>query len=54
MGIQAAMITGDGQAVAKTVPADLDITRYYAHVLPQKKAVIIRKLKADKANSIRQ
>jgi Cu2+-exporting ATPase len=45
MGIEAIMITGDAEAVAKTVAADLGITTYYARVLPQEKANIIKKLK---------
>ena len=38
------MITGDAEAVAKTVAADLGIERYYARVLPQDKANIIKEL----------
>ena len=41
------MITGDAEAVAQTVAADLGITRYYARVLPQDKARLIRELKAE-------
>jgi Cu2+-exporting ATPase len=48
MDIQVVMITGDAEAVAKTVAADLGINRYYARVLPQDKAAIIRNLKAEK------
>ncbi|PSB48912.1 copper-translocating P-type ATPase [Cyanosarcina cf. burmensis CCALA 770] len=48
MDIQVVMITGDAEAVAKTVATDLGIDRYYARVLPQDKAAIIRKLKAEK------
>ena len=48
MGIEAVMITGDAEVVAKTVAADLKIDRYYARVLPQDKAALIRRLKADK------
>jgi P-type Cu2+ transporter len=48
MGVQVVMITGDAEAVAKTVAADLNIDRYYARVLPQDKAALIRKLKAEK------
>ncbi|WP_268744019.1 HAD-IC family P-type ATPase [Chlorogloeopsis fritschii] len=48
MGVQVVMITGDAEAVAKTVAEDLNIDRYYARVLPQDKASIIRRLKAEK------
>ena len=48
MGIETVMITGDAEVVAKTVAADLNIDRYYARVLPQDKAALIRRLKADK------
>ncbi|WP_068818901.1 heavy metal translocating P-type ATPase [Phormidesmis priestleyi] len=48
MGIETVMITGDAEVVAKTVAADLKIDRYYARVLPQDKAALIRRLKADK------
>ena len=48
MGIETVMITGDAEVVAKTVAADLKIDRYYARVLPQDKADLIRRLKADK------
>ncbi|RAM49992.1 MAG: cadmium-translocating P-type ATPase [Hapalosiphonaceae cyanobacterium JJU2] len=47
MQVQVVMITGDAEAVAKTVADDLDIDRYYARVLPQDKAAIVRKLKAS-------
>jgi P-type Cu2+ transporter len=48
IGVETVMITGDAEAVAKTVAADLKIDRYYARVLPQDKAALIRRLKADK------
>jgi Cu2+-exporting ATPase len=47
MQVQVVMITGDAEAVAKTVAEDLGIDRYYARVLPQDKAAIVRKLKAS-------
>jgi P-type Cu2+ transporter len=47
MGVQVVMITGDAEAVAKTVAADLKIDRYYARVLPQDKAALIHRLKAE-------
>ena len=48
MDVQVVMITGDAEAVAKAVAGDLQIDRYYARVLPQDKAALIRKLKAEK------
>lgn len=48
MGVQVVMITGDAEAVAKTVAEDLQIDRYYARVLPQDKAALIHRLKAEK------
>lgn len=48
IGVQVVMITGDAEAVAKTVAEDLKIDRYYARVLPQDKASLIRRLKAQK------
>jgi len=48
MDVETVMITGDAEVVAKTVAADLKIDRYYARVLPQDKAALIRQLKADK------
>ncbi|MGD1858185.1 MAG: heavy metal translocating P-type ATPase [Leptolyngbyaceae cyanobacterium] len=47
MGLQVVMITGDAEAVAKTVADDLGIDRYYARVLPQDKASLIRQLKSE-------
>jgi len=45
MAVQVVMITGDAEAVAKTVAADLGIDRYYARVLPQDKAALVTRLK---------
>ncbi len=47
MGMQTVMITGDAEVVAKTVAADLNIDRYYARVLPQDKADLVRRLKRE-------
>ena len=47
MDIQTVMITGDAETVAKTVAAELGIDLYYARVLPQDKAAIIRRLKGE-------
>jgi len=44
-GIQSVMITGDAEAVARTVAQDLGIDRYYARVLPEDKVNIIKQLK---------
>jgi Cu2+-exporting ATPase len=46
LGMTPVMITGDADAVAKTVADDLGIERFYARVLPQEKARIVRALKA--------
>jgi Cu2+-exporting ATPase len=46
LGITPVMITGDAEAVAKTVADDLGIERFSARVLPQDKARIVRELKA--------
>ena len=37
MGVQVAMLTGDSQAVAKTVAGELGIDTYFAEVLPENK-----------------
>jgi P-type Cu2+ transporter len=47
LGIIPVMITGDAQAVAGTVAEELGIERYYARVLPQDKARIVRELKGQ-------
>jgi len=47
MGVESVMITGDAEAVAKTVAAELDIDRYYARVLPGDKAQIVKDLQSD-------
>jgi Cu2+-exporting ATPase len=46
MGLSVVMVTGDAEAVARTVAAELGIERFYARVLPAEKAKIVRKLKA--------
>lgn len=45
--MQVIMITRDAEAVAKTVAQKLDIDRYYARVLSQDKATLVRRLKAE-------
>jgi len=44
-GVQPVMITGDAEAVAKTVAQELGIERFHARVLPENKANIIKELK---------
>ena len=47
LGIEVAMITGDSQAVAKAVGADLGIDRVFAEVLPEDKDKKISELQAQ-------
>jgi len=47
MDIQAVMITGDAEAVARSVAEDLGIDRYYARVLPEDKVNHIKELKKE-------
>jgi P-type Cu2+ transporter len=47
LGITPVMVTGDAEAVARTVAKELGIERYYARVLPQDKAQIVRTLKSQ-------
>ena len=47
MGITAVMITGDSEAVARTVAADLGIKRYHARVRPGQKAQLVHALQAE-------
>ncbi|MFP4124895.1 MAG: heavy metal translocating P-type ATPase [Coleofasciculus sp.] len=47
MEIQVVMLTGDAEAVAKSVAEELGIECYYARVLPEDKVTIVKKLKAD-------
>ncbi|NIA24371.1 MAG: heavy metal translocating P-type ATPase [Gammaproteobacteria bacterium] len=47
LGVTPVMITGDAEAVARTVAADLGIDRFYARVLPQDKARIVTELKQE-------
>lgn len=46
-GIQTVMITGDAEAVAKTVAQELGIDRYYARVLPQDKSKLVGSLRKE-------
>ena len=47
LDIEPVMITGDAEAVARTVAADVGISRYFARVLPEEKASIIADLKSE-------
>ncbi len=47
MGVESVMITGDAEAVAKTVAGELGIERYYARVLPGEKAEIVSRLQDE-------
>lgn len=46
-GIESVMITGDAEAVAATVAAELGIERFQARVLPQDKVARVRELKRE-------
>ena len=47
MDVTPVMITGDAEAVARTVAAELGIERFYARVLPDEKAKIVESLQND-------
>jgi P-type Cu2+ transporter len=44
MGMQVAMLTGDSEAVAKAVSAELGIDHYFAQVLPEHKEEKVKEL----------
>lgn len=46
MGIQCMMLTGDAKAVARTVAGELKLDDYFAQVLPDQKAAMVRDVKA--------
>ncbi|WP_235532612.1 heavy metal translocating P-type ATPase [Nocardioides sp. Root140] len=46
-GVEVVMITGDAEAVAATVSAELGIDRYYAGVRPEDKASTVASLQAE-------
>ena len=45
MGIQVMMLTGDSEAVARWVAEELELDDYFAEVLPDEKARVIREVK---------
>lgn len=47
MGVRVAMLTGDSDDVAKWVAGELEITEFFAQVLPAKKAETVKQLQAD-------
>ena len=47
IGIEAVMITGDHEGVAKAVASELGIKRYFARVLPEEKASYVKKLQDE-------
>ncbi|MFN2282857.1 MAG: copper-translocating P-type ATPase [Anaerolineae bacterium] len=51
LGVQVAMITGDSEAVAKTVADTLSIDTYFAEVLPEDKDKKVRQLQ-EQGNSV--
>lgn len=46
-GIKVAMLTGDAKGVAAWVAKELGIKEYFAEVLPENKASVVKKLQAD-------
>jgi Cu2+-exporting ATPase len=46
LGVEPVMITGDAEAVARTVAAAVGVKTYHARVLPQDKSRIVRELRA--------
>ena len=47
MGIQFAMLTGDSQAVAKSVASQLGIDTYFAQILPEEKESKVQQLQVE-------
>ena len=47
MGVEVAMITGDSEAVARSVAGQLGLDRYFAQVLPEDKEKHVRSLQAE-------
>ncbi|HEX8229562.1 MAG TPA: heavy metal translocating P-type ATPase [Chloroflexia bacterium] len=48
-GVRVAMLTGDSQEVARWVAAELDITEYFAQVLPEHKSARVKELQRSGA-----
>ncbi len=48
--IRTVLITGDNEATARAIAAELDIDRVFAHVLPQEKAQKVRQLQEEGAH----
>jgi len=46
MGVQVMMLTGDSEAVARAVAAELGLDDYFAEVLPEQKSAKVREVKA--------
>lgn len=47
MGLKVAMVTGDAKPVAEWVAKELALDEYFAQVLPENKAEMVRKLRED-------
>jgi Cu2+-exporting ATPase len=47
MSVEPVMITGDAEAVARSVASDLGIERFHARVLPEEKAQIVASLQTE-------
>jgi Cu2+-exporting ATPase len=47
MGIEPIMVTGDAEAVARTVAEELGIERWYARVLPDQKSAKVQELQTE-------
>ncbi|MBI4138065.1 MAG: copper-translocating P-type ATPase [Candidatus Wildermuthbacteria bacterium] len=47
LGLEVVMITGDHEQVARAVSAELGIDRYFAQVLPEEKAMYVKKLQDE-------
>jgi len=47
LGLEPILVTGDGQAVAEAVAAEIGVTRWLAGVLPSGKVDLVKQLQAD-------